>query len=229
MRRRCYVLQFFREEQLHSFRSGRSMGHAAVNQFDRGYQRLEDGKLAEYLQQSAQYAELLLEMEVLRGNIPAPQLIAIHTPEPKLEKPNSPTPSSDYHHSHPPSPVPDREPYSPAHSLSRSLSASNRSSPSSTRSFRSSASAASHAAADCVEEWDTIDHSDEPLQSGSDLTVIVDPETGRLLDDWYEPEEFEALVEKLCGPELEVEESDEEEPESDEPDTESEGEDPEDD
>jgi hypothetical protein len=50
-----------------------------------------------------------------------------------------------------------------------------------------------------------------------------------LLDDWYELEEFEALVEKLCGPELEVEESDEEEPESDEPDTESEGEDPEDD
>lgn len=57
----------------------------------------------------------------------------------------------------------------------------------------------------------------------------MDPETGRLLDDWYELEEFEALVEKLCGPELEVEESDEEEPESDEPDTESEGEDPEDD
>lgn len=59
------LLQLYREEQLHSFRSGRSMGHAAVNQFDRGYRRLEDGKLAEYLQQSAQYAELLQEMEVL--------------------------------------------------------------------------------------------------------------------------------------------------------------------
>ncbi|KAJ7876307.1 hypothetical protein B0H14DRAFT_3130444, partial [Mycena olivaceomarginata] len=35
----------YKDEELHSFRSGRSMGHAAVNQFDRGYQRLENGKL----------------------------------------------------------------------------------------------------------------------------------------------------------------------------------------
>ncbi|KAJ7630264.1 hypothetical protein FB45DRAFT_866800 [Roridomyces roridus] len=40
------------------------MGHAAINQFDRGYQRLEDGKLAEYLKNGAEYAQLLLhEME----------------------------------------------------------------------------------------------------------------------------------------------------------------------
>ncbi|KAF7358185.1 hypothetical protein MVEN_00867000 [Mycena venus] len=240
------LLQLYKEEELHSFRSGRSMGHAAVNQFDRGYQRLEDGKLAEYLQQSAEYAELLREMEVLRGNIPTPQHIPVHSPEPEPETSNSPTPSSEsdenghrnpdripspmeYHQSNPPSPVPDRDSYSPAPSSCRSPFASNRSSPSSTRSFRSSASAASRVAADCVEEWDTVDHSDEPLLSGSDLTVIVDPETGRLIDDWYEPEEFEALVERLCGPELDGEESEDEEPESDEPETESEGEDPEDD
>ncbi|KAJ7703927.1 hypothetical protein B0H17DRAFT_1193860 [Mycena rosella] len=71
--------------------------------------------------------------------------------------------------------------------------------------------------------------SDERLFSGSDLTVTVDPDTGRLSDDWYEPEEFEALVERLCGPELQEEESEDEEPESDEPETESEGEDSEDD
>ncbi|KAJ6504038.1 hypothetical protein DFH09DRAFT_1102033 [Mycena vulgaris] len=239
------LLQLYREEELHSFRSGRSMGHAAVNQFDRGYQQLEDSKLGEYLQHSAEYAELLREMEVLRGNIPASQPITVHSPEPEPENSNSPTPSSEsdenghrnpdripspitYHHSNPPSPVPDRDSYFPAPSSCRSPTASNRSSSSSTRSFRSSASAASCVAADCVEEWDTIDHSDEPLLSGSDLTVIVDPETGRLTDDWYEPEEFEALVERLCGPELEGEESEDEEPESDEPETESEGEDPED-
>jgi hypothetical protein len=126
------------------------------------------------------------------------------------------------YHSNPSSPVPDG-------SSRRSSTGSDRSSSSSTRSFRSSASAASRLAADCVEEWDHIDHSNEPLLSGSDLTVIVDPETGRLMDDWYEPEEFEALVDKLCGPELEVEESDEKDTESDEPETERECEDPEDD
>jgi hypothetical protein len=52
-----------------------------------------------------------------------------------------------------------------------------------------------------VEEWDTVDHSDEPLLSGSDLAVIIDPETGRLNDDWYEPEEFEDVLERLCGTE----------------------------
>lgn len=74
-----------------------------------------------------------------------------------------------------------------------------------------------------MEEWDTVDHSDEPLLSDSDLTVTVDPETGRLNDDWYEPDEFEALLERLCGPEVDQgNDSEDEQPESDE--TESEGE-----
>jgi hypothetical protein len=40
------------------------MGHVAVNQFDRGYQRLEDGKLAEHFE-----AKLLHKMEIMHGNI----------------------------------------------------------------------------------------------------------------------------------------------------------------
>lgn len=80
-------------------------------------------------------------------------------------------------------------------------------------------------AADCVEEWDTVDRSDEPRMSGSDLTVVVDPETRILSDDWYEPEEFEELLERLCGPEIGAEnDSEDEEPEMDEPETESDGE-----
>ncbi|KAJ7845881.1 hypothetical protein B0H13DRAFT_1908151 [Mycena leptocephala] len=96
----------------------------------------------------------------------------------------------------------------------------------SSRSTRSSGSVASRLAADCVEEWDTVDHSDEPLCSGSDLAVKVDPETGRLCDDWYEPEEFEDLLKRRCGPDVtEGEESEDEELESDEPKSESDGED----
>ncbi|KAJ7214350.1 hypothetical protein GGX14DRAFT_334882, partial [Mycena pura] len=46
------LLQMYREDELHSFRSGRSMGHAAVNRFERGYENLQDGKLAEFLKRS---------------------------------------------------------------------------------------------------------------------------------------------------------------------------------
>jgi hypothetical protein len=59
------------------------------------------------------------------------------------------------------------------------------------------------------------------------LAVNVDPETGRLCDDWYEPEEFEDLLKRLCGPDVTEgeEESENEELESDEPESESDGED----
>ncbi|KAJ7321910.1 hypothetical protein DFH08DRAFT_712721 [Mycena albidolilacea] len=68
------LLRLYKEEELHLFRSTRSMGHAAVNRFDRGYRRLEGGKLDEYLAQSAEYANLLADMErVRRGtNSPSP-------------------------------------------------------------------------------------------------------------------------------------------------------------
>ncbi|KAF7334057.1 hypothetical protein MVEN_02311300 [Mycena venus] len=214
------LLKLYKDEELHSFRSGRSMGHAAVNQFDRGYQRLEDGKLAEYLEHSAEYAKLLHEMEILRGNIPPSISIPSHDPP---SKSNSPTPSSDSsenagaHSNTVPSPTPDSD------------RGNTPPTPSSYRSGRSSGSAASRAAADCVEEWDTVDHSDEPLSSGSDLTVTIDPETGILNDEWYEPEEFDDLVERLCEPEVEEgSDSEDEEPESEDPESESEGENAED-
>ncbi|KAF8172958.1 hypothetical protein K438DRAFT_1772389 [Mycena galopus ATCC 62051] len=99
--------------------------------------------------------------------------------------------------------------------------------PSSRHSTDSSTSTASRAAADSVEQWDEVDHSDEILVSGSDLAVTADPETGRLCDEWYEPPEFEELLERLCGREEEVvEESGDEELASDEPESESEGDEP---
>ncbi|KAJ7930323.1 hypothetical protein B0H13DRAFT_2264217 [Mycena leptocephala] len=61
------LLRLYQEEELHHFRSGRSMGHAAVNRFDRGYQRLDNEKMAEYLQRSKEYADVLEEMEILRN------------------------------------------------------------------------------------------------------------------------------------------------------------------
>jgi hypothetical protein len=208
------LLQLYKDEEVHSFRSGRSMGHAAVNQFDQGYQRLENGKLTEYLEHSTKYTKLPHKMEILRGNIPLRDAPS---------KSNSPTPSSNSsddagaHSNTVPSPTPESD------------RGNNSPTPSSVQSGRSSASTASLAAADCVQEWDTVDHSDERLFSGSDLTVIIDPETGVLNDDWYKPGEFEDLLDRLCGPEVEQDnDSEDEEPESDDPETESENEDVED-
>ncbi|KAJ7691361.1 hypothetical protein B0H17DRAFT_902384, partial [Mycena rosella] len=56
------LLCMYKEEELHFFRSGRTMGHAAVNRFDRGYQRLDEGKMAEFLERSAVYAEIVRDM-----------------------------------------------------------------------------------------------------------------------------------------------------------------------
>ncbi|KAF8144094.1 hypothetical protein K438DRAFT_1910977 [Mycena galopus ATCC 62051] len=180
------LLRLYKEEELHQFRSGRSLGHAAVNRFDRGYRRLDAGKMEDFLQRSGEYAEMLKDMENLR---------------------NGNSQANNLNHSAHPSPHSSR--------------------PSSRHSVGSSMSTASRAAADSVEEWDDVDHSDEILVSGSDLVVTIDPETGRLRDDWYEPEDFEALLERLCGPEEEVDdESEDEELDSDEPESESEGDEP---
>ncbi|KAJ7776977.1 hypothetical protein DFH07DRAFT_865690 [Mycena maculata] len=46
------LLTMFKEQEVHLFRSGRSMGHAAVKQFARGCRRLEAGKLDEWLKKS---------------------------------------------------------------------------------------------------------------------------------------------------------------------------------
>ncbi|KAJ7845025.1 hypothetical protein B0H14DRAFT_2584918 [Mycena olivaceomarginata] len=66
------LLRVYEDEELHSFRSGRSMGHAAVNRFDRGYQRLDEGKMGEFLQRSAEYAGLVREMEAIRKSSSVP-------------------------------------------------------------------------------------------------------------------------------------------------------------
>ncbi|KAJ7229441.1 hypothetical protein C8J57DRAFT_1534414 [Mycena rebaudengoi] len=71
---------------------------------------------------------------------------------------------------------------------------------SSSRSFNSTCSAASHAAADAVEEWDQVYHSnsDDCLTSGSDLAVTVDSLTGQMSADWFEEREFESFLEQSC-------------------------------
>ncbi|KAJ7155664.1 hypothetical protein C8R46DRAFT_910243 [Mycena filopes] len=221
------LLKLYKDEELHSFRSGRSLGHAAINRFDRGYQRLDESKMDEFLARSAEYANILTEMEVIRNEGQTDDAPII---SPRGSSPDVPP------HPQSPSPTPSSTPSGRSSSTSltsRSDSHSSRSLRSPTISQRgidasdSPGAARARLAANSVQEWDHMDHSDEPRLSGSDLTVTVDPETGRMSDDWYEPEEFELLLERMCGPELlggEADDDSEEESEPEDEETESEGE-----
>ncbi|KAJ6463158.1 hypothetical protein C8R47DRAFT_1225275 [Mycena vitilis] len=181
------LLRMYKEEELHLFRSGRSLGHAAVNRFDRGYQRLEGGKLEEFLKHSGEYAVMLEAMEQARR-----LLDPEHAPSLDLDIPSPPhTPQSGNRSSPDSEPESDRarsvasmhslRSTSSSHSVGSVASSRSRQSSASYRSYRSNAS---RAAADSVESWDDIDHSDERLTSGSDLAVVVDMETGVMNNDW---------------------------------------------
>ncbi|KAJ7167969.1 hypothetical protein C8R46DRAFT_898893 [Mycena filopes] len=188
------LLRMYKEEELHLFRTKRSMGHAAVNRIDRGLQRLEGGKMAEYLQQGAEYASMLRGVEKLRSASSGDQMA--------LDSDNSP-----------PSPPMSPPPHRSTPEVERPPSSSSTQSSSSThsiKSFYSSCSVASRAAADSVEWWDNEDHSDEPLTSDSDLAVTIDPETGRMSADWYEEEAFENVLTTMFGEDIDLQDSDEE-------------------
>lgn len=57
------LLTAFKEEEVHLFRSGRSMGHAAVNQFARGCRRLDEGKLEDWLAKLTIFGDFLKEFQ----------------------------------------------------------------------------------------------------------------------------------------------------------------------
>ncbi|KAF8988896.1 hypothetical protein BDZ89DRAFT_1055325, partial [Hymenopellis radicata] len=53
------LLTLFSEEELHLFHSGRSLGHKAINLLDKGFIRLDDGQLEEFLRDSTEWANFL--------------------------------------------------------------------------------------------------------------------------------------------------------------------------
>jgi hypothetical protein len=187
------LLRMYKEEQLHHFRSGRSMGHAAVNRFDSGYQRLRQGKMAEFLVEGAAYADILREIENLRNR------------GPETEPPSDSSPAVTERVS---SPIRVDSPSSSEDSDSDSSESSSTSEPStpppSEASEPSSPSPSSASPCkqvnsyrllgDCVEEWDNTDHSEDQLESGSDLAPYIDAD-GKMNMDWYDVEEFEKILE----------------------------------
>ncbi|KAK6987804.1 hypothetical protein R3P38DRAFT_2574293 [Favolaschia claudopus] len=197
------LLKLYRDEELHTFRSGRSMGHAAVNRFDRGYQRLDgEKKLKEYLERTGEYAEMLCDMEVIRsGAYTAMRRSELSDPFPSPPKSNSPVPATN----------------NPESALNND--------PSPTLSSDTSIPESPGDADDADDESDEEDNSDQPLESGSDLTVVIDSKTGKMSDEWYEEDEFAVMLGKAVDNGGDGDsDSEDEEPESDQYESESEGE-----
>ncbi|KAJ7759724.1 hypothetical protein DFH07DRAFT_725163, partial [Mycena maculata] len=46
------LLRMHKEDQLHLFRPGRTMGHAAINFFEEGYEKLEDSRITKFIRDS---------------------------------------------------------------------------------------------------------------------------------------------------------------------------------
>ncbi|KAJ6556007.1 hypothetical protein B0H19DRAFT_1262126 [Mycena capillaripes] len=61
------LLTMFKEQEAHLFRSGCSLGHAAINQFARGCRRLEEGKLQEWLDKSTSLGDFLQVLHRTEG------------------------------------------------------------------------------------------------------------------------------------------------------------------
>ena len=60
------LLALYREENLHFFCIGRTMGHAATNQFNKGYKRLDTSKLDDFISKSTAYADVIADIQAHR-------------------------------------------------------------------------------------------------------------------------------------------------------------------
>ncbi|PBK92339.1 hypothetical protein ARMGADRAFT_1105106 [Armillaria gallica] len=167
------LLTIFREEQVHKFRSTRSMGHAAVDLLNQGYVKLNREKLPDFLKKSTEQAVLLSKWkddkdtsfhESPAANPPPPSGTSTTSPNSEIDL------ADTDHNDH-------------------------------TRSDCEAGSDSEHEATDEVEAEESEDEQvheaevDDIPTSGSDLTFIIDSESGRLINDWYDEGEFVAIVE----------------------------------
>lgn len=64
------LLNMYKEEDVRKFSSGRSLGHAAVSLFNKGYTRLNGGgRMQEFLRKSTEYATVLKKIEETRVSL----------------------------------------------------------------------------------------------------------------------------------------------------------------
>ncbi|KAJ6572387.1 hypothetical protein DFH09DRAFT_1277375 [Mycena vulgaris] len=190
------LLKLFKDEEVHLFRCGRSLGHAAVNQFARGWRRLEEEKMAAFLTKSTVLGDFLKEIcRIEEGDTAADEDVLMQSDSPI---PMTPTPTSS-------PPIPS----SPMPSIRGGASTDEGSRAPSVRSMRSSCSSSIHSLAyiDPNEpEDDGEDLRDAHLTSIQSIGMTLDPWSGLLVLADYEEEDE-------SGDEEEVDEEPEDESE----------------
>lgn len=62
------MLTLYHEERFHLFCAGQTLGHAAVNQFDHGYEKLHGGKLQDFIDKSTTFTDALADIRACRLN-----------------------------------------------------------------------------------------------------------------------------------------------------------------
>ncbi|KIM79541.1 hypothetical protein PILCRDRAFT_10365 [Piloderma croceum F 1598] len=160
------LLTMYRETELHRFRSRRTMGHAAKNQFNIGYNRLQSGKLADFLQRTTAYADIVAGVQ--KANSKGPGITAAVTQT--LPDPDVLLEQAEKLHSAPTSPNPNE---------SSSGSDTSTDDDDDGRSSTSSSSSTSDSG---------VDVSEKQLASGSYKSMYIDPATGTLINEWADEE-----------------------------------------
>ncbi|THU99509.1 hypothetical protein K435DRAFT_939012 [Dendrothele bispora CBS 962.96] len=178
------LLTMYREDKLHVFQKGRSMGHAATDLFNEGVKKLKLGSLKAFLDKESNLVEVLRDMEELRhGSSEYP------SPTPPLS-PLICSPS-------PQSPIPYSRNLSPLLSdPSNSDSESNFEPVRSDSSWNSIETDGQSDKSDFeAEETDLLAFKQvsSRLNTGLELTPTTDAITGRLVSDWLSNEELRGI------------------------------------
>jgi len=157
------LLTLYNEENLHLFCSGRSLGHAAVNQFNEGYKKLRNGKLEDFIDKTTTYADILAGIQACKRS-------GEETSVPNVED------EGLHQHDH------------PSDNLNGDQSLHIEDPDSSSGSYDSkSDSGTSSAQSHAQESLDEADPSDNHLVSGSDYSIFIS-ENKLMHEAWYEEE-----------------------------------------
>jgi hypothetical protein len=163
------LLELFKEEFLHLFCTGRTLGHAAGNQLNHGFNRLQIAKLADFTCKTTPYADVLADILAYK------QANELERDAPHAEEGvQQPVSAGNDIDIHPPS------------SDISSSSESGTSGPEPSGSSSSSSLSSSHFSDDIEED----DPSNNHLVSGSEYDVHIS-EDGLTHRAWYEQEDEE--------------------------------------
>ena len=60
------LLALYKEENLHLFCAGRTLGHAAINQLDQGYDRLQEEKIDNFISTTTAYMDVITDIQACK-------------------------------------------------------------------------------------------------------------------------------------------------------------------